>query len=108
MVRDYNMELERENEASESFNLESVQKPKNKNSKDEVRKDMLIAEIVEQHPELVPVIMDYGVHCVNCGAAMFETLEEGFMGHGMSDEDVDKTIKELNDYIKENSKSSKK
>ena len=74
---------------------------------DLIKKDMLIAEIVEKHPELVDYIMDMGVHCIGCGAAMFETLEEGFMGHGMRTAEIDKTIEELNKIIVENAKTLK-
>jgi hypothetical protein len=35
---------------------------------------------------------------------MFETLEEGFMGHGMDDREIEKIMDELNAYIKEISK----
>ena len=42
------------------------------------------------------------MHCIGCQASMFETLEEGFMGHGMTDEEINKVMKEINKYIEEN------
>lgn len=69
--------------------------------KEMISKDMLIAEIVEKHPELVDYIMDMGVHCIGCGAAMFETLGQGFSAHGMTEEEIDDAISELNKLLKD-------
>ena len=71
-----------------------------------ISKDMLIADIVDKYPYLSDFIMDYGVHCVGCGASMFETLEEGFSGHGMAEEEIDKVIEDLNKVIEETEKPS--
>ncbi len=69
-----------------------------------ISKDMMIEDVIMVHPDLAPVIMDYGVHCVGCGASGFETIEEGFMGHGMSEEEIDDIIIELNKLIAEGKK----
>jgi iron-sulfur cluster assembly protein len=71
-----------------------------------ISKDMMINDIITSHPYLAEYIMDFGVHCVGCGASAYETLEEGFMGHGMSDEEVDDVIVQLNKIILENDKES--
>jgi len=64
-----------------------------------ITKSMLISEIIENHPEIVPEIMNRGMHCIGCGASNFETLEEGFLMHGMDTEDINRTINELNKII---------
>ena len=69
-----------------------------------INKDMMINDIITAHPYLAEYIMDYGVHCVGCGVSAYETLEEGFMGHGISEEEIDAIVIKLNDVIKENSK----
>jgi len=72
-----------------------------------IKKDMLIADIVEQHPELAEVFMeDHGLHCFGCGASMFETLEQGMLVHGMTDEEMDKIVAEINAQIKKTEKES--
>ena len=43
--------------------------------------------------------MAEGVHCVGCGAAYFETIEQGLAGHGRTDEEVDAVIAKLNAAI---------
>lgn len=80
-----------------------------------ITKDVLIAEILAENPEKAPILaetlMDFGIHCVGCGAAAFETLEQGVLGHGFSEADLDKLVEELNKIanIKEdkNKKSAK-
>lgn len=61
-----------------------------------VSKDMTIGEFVETFPELVDILLAEGVHCIGCGASGFETIEEGLMGHGKSDEEIEDVIKRLN------------
>ena len=64
-----------------------------------ITKDTTIGEIVDKHPEVVETLMSYGVHCVGCHVSPFESLEMGFKGHGMSDDDVNEAIAALNEVI---------
>ena len=57
---------------------------------------------MEKYPDTIPILIENGMHCIGCQASMFETLEEGFMGHGMTDEEINKVMKEINKYIEEN------
>lgn len=67
-----------------------------------ISKDILIAELVDKHPDTIPILIENGMHCIGCGASMFETLEEGFMGHGMTDVEIEKIMSDINRYIEEN------
>ena len=64
-----------------------------------ITKDMTIGELVQQYPSVVEILTDEGVHCVGCGAAYSETIEEGLAGHGRSEEEVDAVIEKLNQAI---------
>lgn len=66
-----------------------------------VSKDILIGDLVEQYPETVPVLLEFGIHCVGCHASPYETLEQGMKGHGMSDEDVNSALEKLNAALAE-------
>jgi len=57
---------------------------------------MTIGEAIAKHPEIIPVLMKSGMHCIGCSMAMQETLEDGLSAHGLN---VDKVIDELNDII---------
>ena len=53
-----------------------------------ITKDMTIGEMVQQYPSAAEVLMGEGVHCVGCGAAHFETIEQGLSGHGKTQEEI--------------------
>ena len=56
-------------------------------------KDTLIGDILDTAPEKADVLLEAGMHCITCPAAMGETLEEACEVHGIDVEDV---LKELN------------
>ena len=58
-----------------------------------INKDMLIGEILEQNPELAPILMEAGMHCLGCPASVGETLEEACMVHGI---DVEELLEKIN------------
>src|SRR3989344_1558601 len=65
-----------------------------------ISKDMMIGDVVSMYPEAIDTLLSFGVHCVGCHVSTFESLEDGFKGHGMSDEDVNEAIKQLNQVVK--------
>ncbi len=70
-------------------------------TKIKIGRKMNLAELVTLYPQLVNVLMeDYGLHCVSCFAAGFDTLEEGAKIHGYDDSDIEKMVKRLNTLVK--------
>jgi len=66
-------------------------------NKTKITKDILILDLMEQNPELSGVLTEkYGLHCIGCMAASMETLEQGALAHGMTDDQIDKMVEELN------------
>jgi|FLOH01.1.fsa_nt_gi iron-sulfur cluster assembly protein len=70
-----------------------------------ITKDMKIGDLVQEYPEATEILLDEGVHCVGCGAAFFETLEQGLQGHGKTDEEIAAVIKKMNESIVEDTSS---
>lgn len=66
---------------------------------EKVTKDMALGEIVSSFPAAVPIIMSYGLHCVGCHVAAYETLEQGAKAHGMSDALIDEMLNKINSAI---------
>ncbi len=64
-----------------------------------IRADMTLGDIMQKKPEIIPILMEAGMHCVSCPAALMETLEEAAIVHGMN-------IDELMEYIEESLKRS--
>ena len=87
----------------------SIQSPKNRNK---ITKDMIIQDILAEHPDkamlISEILIDFGIHCIGCGASGFETLEEGVLGHGFTEEELDMLVEDLNKAINEKSKAKMK
>lgn len=70
---------------------------------DQINKDMTIGSILEGYPtksaRLAEIMTAAGLHCVGCGAALFETLEQGILGHGMSSEVVSQVVDQMNEVL---------
>lgn len=49
----------------------------------EIKKDMTIGEILVAAPDVAPILMSAGMHCLGCPSAQGETLEEAAMVHGI-------------------------
>jgi iron-sulfur cluster assembly accessory protein len=67
-----------------------------KNKKFIITKDTNINEIIMKYPQLTEVFMNYGLHCIGCSMAGWETIEQGALAHGMNKKEIDNIIKELN------------
>ena len=50
--------------------------------------NMLIVDIIERHPQAADILMNCGMSCVTCGAALYESLAEACAVHGLDPEDV--------------------
>ena len=61
----------------------------------EFTKDMTIGEMLRKNPEVAPVLMSAGMHCVGCPSAQAESLEEAAMVHGMDINDLMAKIEAL-------------
>ncbi|MCR5603622.1 MAG: DUF1858 domain-containing protein [Lachnospiraceae bacterium] len=58
----------------------------------EITKETLIGEALRIKPEIAPVLMGIGMHCLGCPASQGESLEEAALVHGI---DVDELISRI-------------
>jgi iron-sulfur cluster assembly protein len=74
-------------------------------TKEQITPDMTIADIFSNFPHksqrLAQAMTNAGLHCSNCSAATWETLEAGMLGHGMGKAAIEKLVKELNEILEE-------
>ncbi len=68
---------------------------------DKITKDSGIIDAVQNHPEIMEVFAKYGLGCVGCMAAQFETIGQGAGAHGI---DVPALIADINKCIADNEK----
>ena len=66
-----------------------------------VNRETTIGDVVGKYPQAAQILTDKGLHCVGCSVQYWESIENGFRGHGMPDEMIDETIDELNIFISE-------
>ncbi len=68
--------------------------------KDKITKTMTLGEIASKHPKSVDILMKYGLHCIGCSVATWETLEQGAMAHGIDGKKLKNMLRELNNLKK--------
>ncbi|MDP3917510.1 MAG: iron-sulfur cluster assembly accessory protein [Nanoarchaeota archaeon] len=70
-----------------------------------ITRDMTIGDVLKNYPEkamkLSEIMTAAGLHCVGCGASTFETIEQGVMVHGFTDEQLIKLVDDLNAVLDE-------
>lgn len=78
--------------------------------KAQIHRHMTIEQILSMFPykaqRLSQEITGAGLHCVGCQAATWETLEAGMLGHGMSEEAIERLVMRLNALLEEKSDPS--
>lgn len=62
----------------------------------QISKDMTIGEVLRINPEIAPILMEVGMHCLGCPSAQGESLEEAAMVHGM---DADLLVAKINAFL---------
>lgn len=68
-----------------------------KEKKKQITKNMTFREVLMQSPQAAEIMFKYGLHCIGCHMAASETVEQGALAHGMSEKDLEKMLKELNE-----------
>ena len=61
-----------------------------------ITKKTKLSEVAQDKKLAKILIENYGLFCVRCQMAPFETLEEGAKAHGMKAKKIEKMIKDLN------------
>lgn len=74
-----------------------------------IEKTMMIADIIHLVPESAELMLEAGLHCIGCHANPYETLEEGMLGHGYIEKDIDALVQKINYvYTKQTTPATKK
>lgn len=62
----------------------------------QITKDTTIGEAMMINPDIAPVLLGMGMHCLGCPASQGETIEEAAMVHGVDVNEIIEQINELN------------
>jgi hybrid cluster-associated redox disulfide protein len=58
-----------------------------------ITKELTINKIIKNYPEKIEILMEFGMDCIGCLSAKFETLEQASVVHGF---DLEELLYELN------------
>lgn len=64
-----------------------------------INKDTMIGSLMVTNPEVAPILMEIGMHCLGCPSAQHETVEEAAMVHGI---DPELLVEKINAFINAN------
>jgi len=67
-----------------------------KKKKVTIKKTMTIGEVLNMDPNVVPVLMGFGLHCFGCPMSQMESLEEAAAVHGV---DCDLMVEKIQENI---------
>ena len=54
----------------------------------QVTKDITIDQLMRIDPEVGPILMSAGMHCLGCPASLAESIEEAAWVHGIDSDDL--------------------
>lgn len=63
-----------------------------------ITKEMVIGDVITEHPELVRAFFANGMMCIGCPASQGESIEEAAQVHGL---DTDQLVNALNEALGE-------
>lgn len=64
-----------------------------------ITKDTFIGDILNINPEVAPLFLEIGMHCLGCPAARNETVEQACDVHGV---DCDELVDRINEFLANN------
>jgi hybrid cluster-associated redox disulfide protein len=64
-----------------------------------ITKESNLAEMVFKYPKTAEVLLDWGLHCVGCGAMKYDTIETGAKIHGFGDKEINELVIRINEVI---------
>ena len=62
----------------------------------QITQDTLIGELIQIDPDVAPILMDIGMHCLGCPASQMESVGEAAMVHGI---DPDSLVDSINEFL---------
>ena len=78
----------------------------NQKTEELITKDTLLMEAIMKYPEIAVVLTGYGLHCVGCHFSNIDTINSGAKIHGLSDEEIEFMLKDVNTIALESVKNN--
>jgi hybrid cluster-associated redox disulfide protein len=65
-------------------------------TKEKITKETNIMQALDLNPDAAEILMEAGLGCIGCAFAQMESLGQGLMAHGFTEEEVDDVVERLN------------
>ena len=62
----------------------------------QISKDITIGELIQTNPNVIPILLSAGMHCLGCPASQGESIGEAAWVHGI---DADALVDEINEFL---------
>ncbi len=66
-----------------------------------ITKETNLGDLMIKFPKAAQILLEEGIGCMGCGAAQFETIEQGLAVHGKSEEEIEKIVGKMNKAVSE-------
>ena len=61
-----------------------------------VTKEMTIGQLLMEHPNVAPILMEIGMYCLGCPSAQAESIADAAMVHGL---DAEVLVEKINAFL---------
>ena len=61
-----------------------------------ITKTMTLEQILDKDPNVAPILLGFGLHCLGCPMSRMESIEDASAVHGI---DADLLVEKLNEYF---------
>ncbi|MEJ2628639.1 MAG: DUF1858 domain-containing protein [bacterium] len=68
-----------------------------------ITKNIWIEDLLDKYPQAQQFLSRKGIVCIKCGEPIWGTLEEQIKEKGFSENELNKLISDLNEFLKNNS-----
>lgn len=91
--------MTKKNESLKSTNPKKKSTTTDRKKEARISRESNLGEMVFNYPKIAEVLLDYGLHCVGCGAMHYDTIEAGARIHGFTDAEIDELVIRINEVI---------
>ena len=63
-----------------------------------VTKDAKNGELLQIDPNIAPILLNIGMHCLGCPSSQMETIAEAAMVHGIDPDDL---VEDINGFLEQ-------
>lgn len=62
----------------------------------QVTKQTMIGDLLRIDPEVAPILLGIGMHCLGCPSSQMESIEDAAAVHGI---DADELVNKINEFL---------